>query len=319
MNRDLDPISGRAIGVAIEIGLLGLLSKQPQSLETLAAGTGCAPRGLRPLLYLLTSVDLIRQKGDGFLLAPGAIRYVQRKWAREFAAFPVIPQYEHLERAVRTGQPLRAPVEKDGDDGAFFSTITPAMFDLHWPDADHLAQQIPAGVNKVLDLGAGSGVWGLALAKRRPEVKVVAVDRARVLQEVTEAFLRQHGVRDQFELRPGDYHQVQLEDAAYDLVLLGHLLHADGWELSRQLLGRSYRTLKPGGFLAVAEFVASNPRARDYTSNVFDLSMLMLTDQGVVFNATELESLTNEAGFTESQWLKGPGDYPTLLARKAPL
>ena len=315
MNRDLDPISGRAIGVAIEIGLLGLLTKQPQSLEALAAGTACAPRGLRPLLYLLTSVDLIRQKGDGFLLAPGALRYVQRKWAREFAAFPVIPQYEHLERAVRTGRPVRPAVEGDSDDGAFFAAMTPGMFDLHWPDADHLAQAIPSGVTTVLDLGAGSGVWSLALAKRRPEVKVVAVDRARVLQEVTESFLRQHGLRDQYQLRPGDYHKVPLEDDAFDVVLLGHLLHADGWELSRKLLARTYKALKPGGYLGIGEFVASIPRSRDYASNVFDLSMLMLTDQGVVFDAKELESLV--ADYSELQWLKGPGDYPTLLARKA--
>lgn len=316
VNRELDPISGRAIQVAVDTGLLRLMTKKPQPLEALARGCSCSPRGLRPLLYLLTAVDLIRESREGFFLAPGAMRYVEKKWPAAFAAFPVIPEYEHLESAVRQGRPLRAPVESDEDQGEFFAGIVPTLFDLHYPTAESLAQAIPETVRTVLDLGAGSAVWSLALARQRPEVKVTAVDREKVLREVTDGVLRRHGVREQFELVPGNYHQVELEEAAFDLVYLGHLLHADGWELSRSLLARAFAALKFEGLVAVAEIVASKPRSRDYASNVFDLNMLMLTENGLVFTAAELEDLARAAGFTAPRWIRGPGDYPTLLARK---
>lgn len=316
VNRDLDPISGRAIQVAVDTGLLGLMSKQPQTLEALAEGCSCSPRGLRPLLYLLTAVDLLREKGDGFILAPGAMRYVERKWPAAFAAFPVIPEFEHLEKAVREGRPLRNPVEGDEDRGDFFSAVVPALFDLHYPDARHLAGVLPQGIGAVLDLGAGSAVWSLALAEQRPPVRVTAVDREKVLADVTEQFLQSHGVREQYELRPGNYHEVALQSEAYDLVYLGHLLHADGWELSRRLLARSYAALRPAGLVAIAEIVASKPRSKDYASNVFDLNMLMLTENGQVFTAAELVGLAEEAGFAGCRWVSGPGDYPVLLAHK---
>jgi predicted O-methyltransferase YrrM len=128
---------------------------------------------------------------------------------------------------------------------------------------------------------------------------------------------------DQVELLLGQFHlvviarpQFVLLQQQFDLVYLGHLLHADGWEMSPQLLARSYACLRPGGLLAVAEIVASEPRARHYASNVFDLSMLMLTEHGVVFSRRELSRLREEAGFVNERWIKGPGEYPVLLAER---
>lgn len=317
MNRDLDPISGKAVQVAQEIGLFSWLSKSPRSIDELAASCGCSPRGMRPLLNLLASVDLLRIKGSGFVLAPGAMRYVTRKWRTQFEAFPVIAEYEELGRAVRYGRPVRAPVEGSEDEGAFFAQVVPVLFDLHRPDAEFLAEQLPPSVRRVLDLGAGSAVWSIPLASRLPEVHAVAVDRPRVLDEVTRHFLQRHHLLERYELWPGDYHQITLPENSFDVICLGHLLHADGWDLSATLLQRCYAATAPGGYLVVAEIVGSEPRSRHYESNVFDLSMLMLTEAGVVFTAAELETLVWQAGFQGPRWVEGPGEYPVLLARKA--
>jgi SAM-dependent methyltransferase len=320
VNRELDPISGRAIEVALELGLFEKLLQGGLTVWQLCQQTGCPERGLRPLLYLLASTGLLEMDAaepDSFFLAQGAIRYVGYYWPEAWETLPVVPEYAELERAVRTGHPVRTPVEGAGDAGGFYSGVTPALFDLHWPDAEFLAQCLPEGIARVLDLGAGSGVWSIPLAWARPGLRVVAVDRARVLSDVTTPYLSKHGVLASYQLRPGDYHTVSLEEASYDLVLLGHVLHADGWSASRALLGRAFRALAPGGLLLVAEILGGDPRSEDYTANVFDLSMLMLTENGVVFTGAELERLVEEAGFAYWDWLEGPGDYPLLLAGKA--
>lgn len=302
--------------VALEIGLFKMLSKTPITSEQLAHECRCSPRGLRPLLYLLSSLDLIRETAKGFVSSPVTKSYLKNRWRREWEAFPVIPEYELLGQAVRTGRPIRPPVEGSDDEGEFFSNIVPALFELHLPDAQHLAGQLPIGLNTVLDLGAGSAVWSLPLATARPEVRVVAVDRAKVLRDVTSEYLQKHGVSDRYELRAGSYHDVELPAETFDLVYLGHLLHADGWELSRHLLARAYAALVPGGYLVIAEIVGTEPRSLDYPSNVFDLNMLMLTEAGLVFTRNELQQLVGEAGFACWEWVQGPGDYPVLLARK---
>lgn len=313
----LDPISGKCIEVGLAVGLFETLGKTPQSLAALAAACGCSERGLKPLLDLLASAGLLRIKDGGYRLASGAMRYVKGRFSTDWAAFPVIPEYQELQKAVRTGAPTRLPVEGEDDGGAFFSQVVPVLFDLHLPDAEFLAEHLPQGLQTALDLGAGSAVWSLALARRRSGVKVVAVDRAQVLEKATAVYVERFAVGEQYELRAGDYHTVALEEGGYDLVFLGHLLHADGWQASRTLLARSWAALKPGGLIAVAEIVAGEPRSAHYASNVFDLNMLMLTEHGTVFTARELEQLVVEAGFAELSWLQGPGEYPTLLARKA--
>ncbi len=310
----LDPITGRALQVAQILRVIHLLEERPRGLEEVARKTGCAPRGMEALLALLASAGYLTLEQECFGLAPGLLEYLRDAWPTEWSAFPTIPEYEELEKAVRTGGPVRRAVEGTEDGGEFYSTVTPALLELHWADAQALSERLGAGVRRVLDLGAGSAVWSLPLAKARPEVKVVAVDRARVLSEVTTRFLRQHEVSERYELRAGDYHEVELEKGGYDLILLGHLLHADGWEGSRRLLARCKRALAPDGKLAVAEFVAPEPRHLDYAANVFHLNMVMLTEQGVVFTGAELEELAREAGFRDLEWVQGPGDYPILLA-----
>lgn len=310
----LDPITGRALDVAQKVGLVQALSGRSLSLEEVSSATGCASRGVEALLWILTSAGYLEVEHDRFAAASELESYLAGRWAEEWSAFPEIPEYLAMEEAVRTGTPVRVAVESSEDEGEFYQGMTPALFELHWPDALALADRIDSNLKTVLDLGAGSAVWSLALAKSRPEVRVVAVDRQRVLEHVTQEFVQQHGAMMQYELRPGDYHQVALEEESFDLVLLGHLLHADGWEGSRALLQRCKAALKPGGQLAVAEFVAPEPRWSDYAAAVFHLNMVMLTENGVVFTGSELEELVRQAGFQGLAWVQGPGDYPVLLA-----
>ena len=310
----LDPITGRALDVAQKLGFVQTLLGRSLSLEEVSAATGCAPRGVEALLWILTSAGYFEVEHVRFAAARGLESYLAQRWAEEWSAFPDIPEYVAMEEAVRTGAPVRVAVESSQDEGEFYQGMTPALFELHWPDAVALAERIDSKVKTVLDLGAGSAVWSLALAKSRPKVKVVAVDRRRVLEHVTQGFVQQHGVTAQYEFRPGDYHQVALETESFDLVLLGHLLHADGWEGSRALLRRCKAALKPGGQLAVAEFVAPEPRWSDYAAAVFHLNLVMLTENGVVFTGSELEELVRQAGLQGLEWVQGPGDYPMLLA-----
>lgn len=314
---DLDPISGRALEVAHQVGLISHLESLPATLEELAVRCDCSTRGLDALVNLLASAGFLKLEADRFELAPGLLEYLRESYPADWALFPVIPEYEEMLSAVRSGRPIRAAVEGTQDGGEFFSAMTPALFDLHWPDADFLAKRIDPKVRRVLDLGAGSAVWSLPLAKSRSEVRVVAVDRAKVLESVTRDFVDGHGVLAQYEFRTGDYHEVELESGSYDLVLLGHLLHADGWEGSRRLLRRAKAALAPDGYLAVAEILASDPRDQDYGANIFHLNMLMLTEEGVAFSRTELEGLAKEAGFRDLEWIQGPGDYPVLVLRQA--
>lgn len=307
----IDPVGKRAIEVALEFGVFDALRESSGRVDGLAQRCGVSVRGLKPLLALLASMDLLVEVDGEYSLSEAGERFLL-EWPRTRLQIPDAPDWQGLDLAVRTGVPARAPIEGEEDGGDFFSGVVSTLFDLHLPVARSLVAQLPP-LSRVLDLGAGSGVWSLAVARERPEVRVTAVDRERVLEQITMPFLKKYGVLEQYELRAGSYHTVELEEGGYDLVYLGHVIHSEGWEASRSLLSRARAALRPGGLLAVAEWIASEPRSADYHACLFDLNMLMFTRHGLVFTAREMERLVLEAGFQEPVWV-GSGKYPVLRA-----
>src|SRR6202035_4319667 len=89
-----------------------------------------------------------------------------------------------LSDVVRNGRPV-ATVNQEEQGAEFFEQLVEALFPMGYPAAKALAADLKVGDAKeqtrVLDIGAGSGVWGIALAQPSPLVHVTAVDWERVL------------------------------------------------------------------------------------------------------------------------------------------
>src|SRR5213075_1540642 len=89
----------------------------------------------------------------------------------------------------------------------FFAEFVESLFPLSYKAArmagEHLGIQNLTGPASVLDIGAGSGVWGIALAHLSPNVTVWAVDWPVVL-EVTKKVARQQGVYERLKTSAGD-------------------------------------------------------------------------------------------------------------------
>jgi SAM-dependent methyltransferase len=311
----IDSVGKKAIDVALELRLFGALGNVAVSSEQLARKLELSNRGLRPLLSLLASLEVLSEE-NGCFAVRGDTQTFLEAWHEQRNSIPNAPDWEGLTEAVRTGAPARPPIEGKADGGDFFSGVVSTLFGFHLPIARNYAAQLPEAVETVLDLGAGSAVWSLALAKVRPTVRVVAVDHRRVLEQMTTGFLKKHRVYEQYEMRPGSYHEVVLEERRYDLVYLGHVIHSEGWEASRSLMRRCYDALVPGGRLAIAEWIAAEPRSADYHAALFDLNMLMFTQSGLVFTAPEMEQLALGCGFVDPKWVDGPGKYPVLEVRR---
>ena len=81
----------------------------------------------------------------------------------------------------------------------FLRRIRRGFFPISYPAARALAAALdlagPSAPVSVLDLGAGSGVWGIALAQASPHVTVRAVDWPEVLP-VTRRVAERFGVGD---------------------------------------------------------------------------------------------------------------------------
>lgn len=307
-----------AVASAIELGLFGAIEQGHATLARLAQACNCSERGLMPLLHTLVSLELLQSDPEGWSLAPDARLFLVPSSPAYLGGMLThqtaqIARWTALPETIRQGRRQVEAVEGDQDNGKFFAGFVDSLFNLNFPAAQAVAAQL-GEAQSALDIGCGSGVWSLALALLHPQLKVIAVDRALVLDQVTRPFAQRMGCLDRYEMRAGNFRDVDF--GSHDVVFLGHILHSEGESASRTLLQRCHRALNPGGRLVVAEMVASEPRGAHLFPNLFDLNMLMWTEEGTVFTASQLEEMCGQAGFTRCQWLSAPSPSPILVAQR---
>ena len=138
------------------------------------------------------------------------------------------------------GKPAGA-VNSATEGPAFFGELVEAIFPLSEPAARTLATALgiaaAEGPVSVLDLGAGAGVWGIAMAQASPRVTVRAVDWPALLA-VTRRAAERFGVGEHFTLVAGDLPDADL-GTGHQVATIGHILHSAGADRAKALLRRT--------------------------------------------------------------------------------
>ena len=130
-------------------------------------------------------------------------------------------------------------------------------------------------------------------------------------KRITEKF----GVRDRFDFMESDLLEADF-GKDYDIATLGHILHSEGEQRSRELLKKTFGALKPGGTIAIAEWLVNDRRTEPTHSLMFAVQMLVNTERGDTFSFNEIRSWLEDAGFKKVRKLEAPGPSPLILATK---
>jgi ubiquinone/menaquinone biosynthesis C-methylase UbiE len=190
---------------------------------------------------------------------------------------------------------------------------------LSYPPAQKLADHLKVTKTKneirVLDLAAGSGIWGIALAQKSPGLRVTAVDWAGMIP-TTKRIAQKFGVGDRFNYVEGDILEANF-GSGYDIAILGHILHSEGEDRSRPLLAKTFRALKSGGTIAIAEWLVNDDRTKPLPSLMFAVQMLVNTEKGDTFSFNEIKNWLEESGFKKVRKVEAPGPSPLILATKS--
>jgi ubiquinone/menaquinone biosynthesis C-methylase UbiE len=312
------------IEAALHHGVFDELDGGPKTLAELRKASGASERGLAAILNLLVAMDLLsKDSGGKFSLTPESSAFLVSSRPGfmggmiRHTSSDLIPKWLYLNDVVKTGGPTKA-VNQQGTGTEFFEKFVNDIFPMSYAPAQDLAShlhldQISGDVN-VLDLAAGSGVWGIVLAQSAPQVRVSAVDWPGVLK-ITRKNAEKFGLGDRYTYREGDLHDADF-GTGYHVATLGHILHSEGEERSRKLLAKTFDALAPGGTIAIQEFLVNEDRSGPMGGLIFAVNMLVNTDEGGTWSFEEIARWLEEAGFVDARTLSSRGPSPLILAKK---
>ena len=311
------------IEAAVKHRLFDLLDAAPKNAQQLAKEAHVSLRGVTAICNALVGLRLLARDGGLYKLMPESATFlVSHKPAYHGEFFrhvstQLIPKWLELDKAVRSGRSV-ASVNSEKKGSVFFAEFVESIFPLSYAAAKALGEHLRIPKAKkpvsVLDLAAGSGVWGIALAEQSPQVQISAVDWPPVLA-VTERIARRHGVGNRLTLIPGDLLKVRF-GKNHQVATLGHILHSEGQARSRKLLKKTFDALAPGGTIAIMEFLVNQDRTDPVVGLLFAVNMLVNTEEGDTFSFEEISGWLREAGFAKPRLLKVPAVSPLVLATK---
>jgi ubiquinone/menaquinone biosynthesis C-methylase UbiE len=311
-----------AIKAAIELDVFTLIGAGKTTARELAEACGAEERGARILCDYLSIIGFLEKQDDGYRLTRDSAVFLDKRspaflgGAIEFLLSPMLTEgFNNLTTAVRQGGTALPDKGSIAPEHPVWVDFARAMAPMMAMPAQLMAQLVkasaPEGKLKVLDIAAGHGMFGIAVAKALPDAEITALDWPNVL-EVARQNAQQAGVGERHHLLPGSAFEVEY-GGPYDLILLTNFLHHFDPETCEQLLRKVRAALTDEGKAVTLEFVPDEDRVSPPGAGMFSLVMLGSTPRGDAYTFTELERMFANAGFKRSTIHPLPNDYPQRI------
>ncbi len=312
-----------ALKTAIDLELFTVIDQGARTPAAIAKETDASERGIRILCDYLTIIGLLTKTGDTYGLSPESAAFLSKRspaYLGTTAGFLVRPElkrnFDDLTATVRRGGVAPAG-NTVADENPIWVEFARAMVPMVMPAAHAIAGLVggdSGGPLRVLDIAAGHGMFGVTLAQRNPRAEIVALDWEAVLSVALENATAA-GVGDRYTMLAGDAFKVDF-GGPYDVALVTNFLHHFDPATCTDFLRKVHAALKPGGRVAVLEFVPNPDRVSPPQAAAFSLTMLAGTPSGDAYTLAELQQQLGDAGFGAASAHALPTPGTVLVAQK---
>src|ERR1700736_3413889 len=290
-----------ALGSAERLGVLDRLARGSVDAASLASDCALGERGTRLLLSALASPGLLQaDEGGGFWLSKPEFVALARQLAI----------WDRLGDAIRHDHPVVAVDTPEGAQVVYPDPV-PHLAQLYGYLSERFAELVGDAAIRILDAGAGTAPWSLALAKRNPRCRVTAVDLSEVLESTRRA-AEDAGQQAQFSFLAGDLFEIDLGND-YDLAIASNLCHLFGARANGRLLSRLGHALSPGGRLAIVDVLLAESLDRPRASALYALSLALRTKAGRAYAFSTFAAWLRDAGFVSIEHWSIGGSPPLSL------
>jgi cyclopropane fatty-acyl-phospholipid synthase-like methyltransferase/DNA-binding transcriptional ArsR family regulator len=315
------------VSVADEVGTFAAICDRSLGTAELAAQLDVDARALSVHLAMLAAMGLVERR-EGRWRATAATRTWLVPQADGYTG-PLLhrfkerqPFHAQLMETLRTGHKARdyASVAEEWERGEMppdLARMITAFMNAH-SRASALAvgqQRLLAGVRSVLDVGGGSGIFAISMAKAWPQLSATVLEISTICAEA-DGYIKAAGVPGRVKTLPLNMF-TQPWPHGHDAHFFSNIFHDWSDETCRLLARKSYESLPSGGRILLHEILMDDDGCGPLAAAAFSLLMLMGT-RGRQYSLTELRQFLESAGFVDIEAARTGGGYYSLVsARKA--
>jgi hypothetical protein len=310
---------------AVELGVFTVLSEGDLDLETLRIKTSVAERGARDFFDALVALELLERDDRGrYRNTRDAALYLdasKRTYiGQELVYFGerIYPHWNSLTPALRSGRPQSAGAN-DYFQSLYADQTSLKKFVSGMTGGSRLAAQSIAetfawrNARTFADIGTAEGCLPVEIAQVHAHLEGVGFDLPQV-RPAFEQYVHQHQLQHRLTFCPGDFLSDPLPRA--DILVMGRVLH--NWDLptKKMLLRKAYEAVSTGGSLLVYERLIDDDRRSEVAGLLASLHMLIMTEGGFDFTATDCIGWMREAGFRNMEVRRLKGDQSMIVGLK---
>ena len=293
------------ITAALSLDFFTWLHASPSTLTEICAHFAFRERPADTMLTLFAANGWVRAHAGRFHVTELAREHLcsDSLWDLRpyYASLHERPVARDFLQVLRTDKPAGWSGDKNAfdwhkamEEEAFARKFTAAMDCRGRYLAQALAQKLDLSERaRLLDIGAGSGIYACSLVARHPRLTAIAFDQAPV-DRIAATLIAERGCAERVGVIAGDMFTGL--PAGCDVHLFSNVLHDWGIPEVRQLLAVSREALPPGGMLVIHDAFIN--AAKDGPLHVAEYScLLMHSTQGKCYSTNEYAALLDEAGF----------------------
>jgi acetylserotonin N-methyltransferase len=323
----LSVYQGPALSAADELYLFEALHAQPAPAEELAEMMGWNPAALKTVLPLLAAQGFLAVRLGRYHLTDVATTYLLHDspfyWGHAFSILRASPTHAMFVKAVKskpdeTGQ---GPGGRPADAWAsgqispeMAKGVTAFMHSHSMPAAIGAADKGDFdGVERLLDVGGGSGCFSIALAQRYPGMRCTVMELAPVC-EAARGYISAAGVADRVDTRTVDMFREPWPEG-YHAIFMSNIFHDWTTDTCARLAASAFGALRADGRIYLHEMIISDDGSGPLPAAAFSAMMLVGTE-GRQRTFAELAGLLEDAGFTDVAVAETYGYFSLVSAFK---
>lgn len=300
----------------VKLDVFTCIGDDELSAGRIAESLACEPRGLTFLLNALCAMGLLVKKTSGLYSNSDSAKILLVRESDGYIGH-IIMHHHHLvepwarlDKAVRTGGPVRARKALDGVERESFLM---GMFNMAMGLAPTVAELVDlAGKRRLLDLGGGPGTYAIHFCKAFPGLEATVYD-LEATRPFAEKTIDRFGLSSRISFVEGNYLSDNIE-GRYDVIWMSHILHGEGPDDAAGIIQKAVSVLEEKGVLLIHDFLLNDDLDGPLFPALFSLNMLVNTERGRAYSEKQIRDMMAECGLGSITRLPfiGPNDSGIL-------